>query len=252
VLPGVPALLTLLLIACVAISMHAVTGFGSALLLSPALLAFETPRVAVAAMTCVGLVINALIVVRGPRRGPQHVAPVMRLIPGAMLGLPLGLILLSTVSKATLQILIGAVVVVAVLVPAVSRADPDAQAAGGRGAEAACGVLSGVLTSSTGIGVTPIALWLGRRVRDAVALRYGIALYSVALTLGTLVLLVVTGGAELVRGVLLAAALAPAIVLGHWVGRRAFLRLDPRQFRAATLTLIVASGVASMLAGLQV
>jgi uncharacterized membrane protein YfcA len=246
----VTAILVLLVVACFAVAMHAVTGFGSALLLSPALLAFHSPHVAVATMAIVGLAVNGLIAFRGPRRGLVAIAPVLRLVPGAVVGLPLGVLLLAAVAKPALQVLIG-VVVLAAAVPAARRASrAPAPPREGRAVEAACGVVSGVLTSSTGIGVAPIALWLGRRVPDPVALRYGIAVYSVALTLGTAVLLLVTGGASFALGAILALELAPAIVLGHWLGRRAFLRLASAQFRAAMLALIVASAAASIAGGL--
>jgi uncharacterized membrane protein YfcA len=250
----VAAILILLVVACLAASLHALTGFGSALVLSPALLALEEPHVAVAAMVMVALGVNALIALRGPRSELVAIRPVLRLTPGAIVGLPVGLLLLTAVSKPGLEVLMGLVVLGAGIVQArnLDHATLAQAATPGIGSEAAVGLVSGALTSCTGIGVTPIVLWLNRRVPDKVTLRYGIAVYSILLTGGTAVLLGVTGDSQpLIRGMWLALALSPAVFLGHWLGRSAFVHIEPRQFRVAMLVLVMVSGAASVLVGLS-
>ena len=127
------------------------TGMGFALVLSPALFAVMDPEEAVTAVLILGAALCLLVLAES-----RHVQPhgLRRLMLAAIPGLPLGVVLLVALSKATLQVGVGVVVIVAALW----------QLRHGAGAlrlnALVAGFFSGLLTTSISVNGPPLALWL--------------------------------------------------------------------------------------------
>jgi uncharacterized membrane protein YfcA len=165
------------------------------------------------------------------------------LLLAALPGLALGALLLSLLSKEPLQVGVGAAVVAAAL-----WQHHDVRA-GRRVPAVAAGFVSGALTTSISINGPPLVLWLEARGLGPAELRATLAAAFLALN--------VAGGAVIVGaeggGVVDLGALGPllaAVVAGYGVGALAFRRLDERRFGTIVLVLLVASGLASIAAGL--
>ena len=232
-------------------SVQSATGFGFALVLSPAMLAMLDPYEAVTALLLLGFALNLLLLfgdggepaaVRWRAVGPMLLA--------AVPGLGAGLLLLALVSKPALQLVVGAAVLAAAVVqergvaaraPAAAAREPTLRSA------CAVGLATGALTTSTTVSGPPIVLWLQSQGVSPAELRASLAASFLGLS--------VVGAALLAAGGVL--ALEPAVVLpllgvtavGHLVGARVFRRLDPSRFRSAVLALVFAAGVASLVAG---
>lgn len=231
-------------------SVQSATGFGFALVLSPALFAVLEPSEALSALLVLGLVLNLLVLADthgGTGGGRVRWDALMPLVGFALPGLVLGLAALTMLSKPTLQVVVGFAVVGAAAV--IWRA-PEPAAPLRMPAACAAGLASGALTTSVSLSGPPLVLWLRARGLNPADLRASLAAAFLVLNLAGCALLL---GAEGPSGAVEPAVLAPLlglVVVGHLAGARLFRRLDPERFSALVLALVVAAGVASIAAGL--
>jgi uncharacterized membrane protein YfcA len=224
------------------------TGFGFALLLSPAAFAVLEPVEAVMTLLVLGLALNLAVLFERGR--PEHVdwrvlAPVLL---WALPGLAVGAVALTSLSKETLQIAVG----LAVMVAAAwqwrrrrLRAAPGLPAAAGP----AAGFVSGLLTTSISVSGPPLVLWLEAREAHPEEFRATLAASFLALNLtGGVILLATQGAGSLSAGTV--GPLLALVVAGYALGAAAFRRLDRERFYTLALALVAATGVASVVAGL--
>jgi uncharacterized protein len=236
------------LAALVGAFVQSATGFGFALVLSPALFAALEPVEAVAALLLLGLALNSLVLFEGGR--PRHVdwRPLAPMLLAALPGLALGAVALTRLSKETLQVAVGVAVIAAAawqLRQRRAHARPRLPAVAG----AAVGFTSGVLTTSVSVSGPPIVLWLEARGVRPEEFRASLAASFLALNLcGWVVLLAAEGGAALDLGATL--PLLALVVVGYLVGARAFRRIDRDRFFILVLVLVALTGAASVVAGL--
>jgi uncharacterized protein len=230
-------------------AVQSATGFGFALVASPALFAVLDPYEAVSALLALGVALNLLVLAdRGGGRVPWR--PLAPLLLAAIPGLALGVLALESLPKAALQVGVGVAVVAAALIQIKVRrptkpeaARPDLAGAG------LAGLASGALTTSISISGPPIVLWLDRRRTPPVEFRTALAACFLALNLaGWLVVLAAGGSGQSVEPSVLLPLLG-LVVAGHLAGAVAFRRLDSSSFRLAVLVLVLAAGAASFVAG---
>jgi len=232
-------------------SVQSATGFGFALVLSPALFATLEPFEAVFALLVLGLVLN-LLVLRDARAGSgggrvrwDALRPVLT---AALPGLAVGGALLALAPKPVLQVAVG-VGVVAAAALAWRAPEPSATSSGGRSGALAAGLASGALTTSVSLSGPPLVLWLRARGLPPSELRASLAAAFLVLNLVGGALLVVAGAPDAFEPSVLVPLLA-LVVAGHLLGARVFRRLDARRFSAIALAVVAAGGLASVVAGL--
>jgi uncharacterized protein len=223
------------------------TGFGFALVLSPALFAVLRPAEAVTSLLILGLALNLLVLFE---RGRSEHVDWRRLTPmlaAALPGLGVGVVILGALSKEALQIGVGLAVIAAATWQLRRRllARPPRLAAG---ASLAVGFASGVLTTSISVSGPPIVLWLEAHGVSAREFRATLAASFLALNLaGGAILLAVEGGGALRPGLL--AGLLVLVLAGYLLGAFAFSRVDHERFFRIALGLVLVTGVASVVAG---
>jgi hypothetical protein len=222
-------------VVALAAAAQAIAGFGFALLAVPVLALVADAPTAVVGTSVVGLIPLLVNVVRDRRYAAWRTAAAMCLAAGV--GLPLGLLILRGVPERGLTALIAVVVLGCTAIvwrpPRLARVHPALIGA--------VGVLTGVLTTSTGTNGPPLvasfhAMGYGHR-----ALRATVA----AVFLGTGVLAAVgfvIAGAVTPRAALLAAVGVPAALAGWFAGNHLFARLDPDGFRRVLLGALATCG----------
>ena len=225
--------------ALVGAAVQSATGFGFALVLSPALFAVMEPAEAVTALLALGAALNLLVLVEGHDARWSRLPPL--LLP-ALPGLVLGAVVLAALSREPLQIGVG----VAVIAAALWQLRHQATAA--RVPAPAAGFLSGVLTTSISISGPPIVLWLEAQALSPAEFRATLAAVFLALNVAGWAVLGVAGDATADLGEL--ALLLALVVVGYALGALAFRRLDHERFYRIVLALVVVTGAASIVAGL--
>ena len=259
--------------AFVGASVQSATGFGFALVLSPALFAVVEPVEAVTSLLMLGFALNVLVLFEQGR--PEHVdwqalAPVLI---AAVPGLGAGLAALTLLSKEALQVAVGLAVIGAAGWQLQDRAR-GAQRSAPRGAAGSAsggasrspsrrrgspppaaawivGFTSGALTTSISVSGPPVVLWLEARGVSPAEFRAFLAASFLALNLtGGALLLVAQGAGALDAGLVF--PLLALVLAGYAVGAVAFRHLDRERFFLLALALVVVTGAASVAAGLGV
>jgi uncharacterized protein len=224
------------------------TGFGFALVLGPALFAVLEPVEAVTALLALGFVLNVLVLFERFRLDYVDWRSLWPVLLSFIPGLALGLVLLNALSKQALQVGVGVAVIVAAAWQLHGRRQPRRPVLP-RSAGWAVGFVSGTLTTSISISGPPVVLWLEARGISAEEFRSTLAASFMAFNLaGTGVLLASEGSGALNAGVVL--PLLGVIAVGYPLGAFAFRRIDRGRFFVVVLLLVVATGVASIVAGL--
>jgi uncharacterized protein len=224
------------------------TGFGFALLLSPALFATLDPVEAVTTVLVLGFALNVLVLFEGVGGEQVDWRALAPMLAAALPGLVVGVVALTQFSKQTLQVIVGVAVVVAAVWQLRQRGRPKRPRLPA-GAGWAAGFASGVLGTSISVSGPPIVLWLEARGVRPEVFRASLAASFLCLNLtGGVVLLIAEGSGALDAGVV--APLAALVVAGHALGALAFRRIDQERFFALVLLLVAGTGVASVVAGL--
>jgi uncharacterized protein len=237
--------------ALVGASVQAATGFGFALVLSPALFAVLEPVEAVTSLLFLSVALNLLVLFERGRPEQVDWRALAPMLIAALPGLAAGVAALVLLSKEALQVTVGVTVILAAGWQLHQR---SARASEGRRTLPptvgwAAGFASGALTTSISISGPPIVLWLeAQRVRPE-EFRASLAASFLALNLiGGAVLLAAEGSSALDADVVL--PLLGLVVAGYALGSVAFRRLDRERFFTVVLALVVCTGAASLAAGL--
>jgi uncharacterized membrane protein YfcA len=241
-------------------SIQSATGFGFALVLSPALFAVLEPVEAVTSLLALSLVLNLLVLFEGGR--PEHVdwRALAPMLVAALPGLALGAWALTVLSKDALRVTVGIAVILAAAWqlrqrkgrssgPSLGTDEPSSHRRLPPVVGWAVGFSSGALTTSISINGPPIVLWLeAHRVRPE-EFRASLAASFLALNMiGGAVLVAAEGSGTLDAGVVL--PLLALVVVGYALGTVAFRRLDRERFFTIVLGLVACTGVASLASGL--
>lgn len=216
------------------------TGMGFALVLSPALFAVMDPEEAVTAVLILGAALCLLVLAES-----RHVQPhgLRRLMLAAIPGLPLGVVLLVALSKATLQVGVGVVVIVAALW----------QLRHGAGAlrlnALVAGFFSGLLTTSISVNGPPLALWLDSERVTPPVFRTTLAASFLILDIAGIALIMSREGADVVDPGRIVPLLA-CVLVGYGLGAVGFRRLDADRFSTVVSMVVICTGLASVAAGI--
>jgi uncharacterized protein len=234
----------------VASTIQAATGFGFALVAGPVLYAVAPPSAAVALVLLLGEVVNILILFGEHRRPQIDWSAVRPCLAAAIPGLPLGALLVVVVPATSMQIAVGIAVCGIVLARLARRGPPRPARASGPAAAVAAGLAVGVLTTSTTTSGPPLAIWLTARRMPPAEIRDAVTVIFFALDLIGIFVLVAIAGTGSLSHVSWLLALVPASAVGHFIGRRIFLRLPVTAYEPIVLTTAFAAGVLALATGL--
>lgn len=237
--------------------LQSATGFGFVLVLGPAMFAVLEPAAALTTLLCLAAALNLLVLFTERRPLQVRRGDLRTLLIASAPGLLVGVLILEALSKPALQVLVGVAIVAAALLqlrfgaPARRRAVAgEAPHHGSLPETAITGLLTGTLTTTTGTNGPPMVLWLQRAGATPHEIRDTLAGAFLVLSLaGALVLAVAAGEPQQLELDVVGPLLA-VLVVGQLLGRLAFERIDPVHFRQAGLAVVLASGVASIAAGL--
>lgn len=228
-----------LLIALVGGLVRGTTGFGAAMVMTPALSLVIGPRAAVP-VTLLLETFAALPMLPAAARIARWrvLAPISA---AALLTVPLGVWLLADVSPNRLRMLIALTVIVFSLALLSGRRYHGAPR---RATSLALGALSGTMLGATSIGAPPIILYLLSGPDPAAVTRASLTLYVVLISAAGLAVLAFGGLLDAVT-LRYAGWLALPFAGGVIIGSRLFSRLSDLRFRQFTMVfmLLVAVGV---------
>jgi hypothetical protein len=223
--------------------LQAITGFGFALIVMPLLTLTLDLRTAVPLVAMTGFTAYSVNLVRF--RAAVDWPEVGRLAATSALGIPVGLWALAHVPEATINLVLGLVLVAYGVYSLVAPALPRLR---GRWWFVPVGVLAGCLGAAYNTPGPPVIVYGSLRQWPKDEFR------AVVQTLFFVNGILIVGSHFLARNVTgqvwaLYALAAPALLLGLWVGSRLDRRVNPHFFRTLVTWTILALG-ASLLIGL--
>jgi uncharacterized protein len=240
---SVAALAGVAVVVALAATVQLSAGFGFGLAAVPLLSVVIDAHDAVVVALTLATFTNGYQAWTGRREADRGVAG--RLLAGAAVGLPVGLLVFLRADERVLGAIIGAAVLLAVVVIA---AGLDLRRAG-PGLDVAGGVLSGAMTMSAGVNGPPLVFVLQARRFEPAAFRATITTVFFVLDVVSVVVFTATGDLDGDVVVAVAAAL-PGLALGATAGLAIRRHLDPRRFRALVLTLLTVAGTSALTAAI--
>jgi uncharacterized membrane protein YfcA len=223
-------------VAVVAVSVGAYvrgySGFGSSLIWISGMSIVFAPVVVVPAVYIMELVASARLVPFVWRDADWR--SLRWLIPGACLGLPPGLYLLSTLPPGPVRVAIALVVVGATIV--LSRGFA-LKAVPGSAPAAMTGVTSGIMNGWTGIGGPPVIVFYFSSPVPVAVSRASLIVFLFVLDVFAIAL---AGAQALVTTevLVLAAILSIPVLIGISLGHRRFIQTPPETFRRLVVVLL--------------
>jgi uncharacterized membrane protein YfcA len=219
------------------------TGFGSALVMVPILVNFMPPRMVVPLSLLSGTVINLILALR-ERRHLQGKMVATLLIP-ALIGLPLGTLLLLFAEGNLIRIVIGVIIITsALLLVAGFRFDIRREIH----ALIPAGFLSGLLNSSVSMSGPPLILLFQNQRMPKDLFRANLVTYFLAVNLFTIPAFMIAGLFD-ERIIAVWAAVIPSIVIGISLGSLISKKVDQVSFRRLVLILVALSGLSALISG---
>jgi uncharacterized membrane protein YfcA len=223
------------LVITVAAATQSLTGFGFALLAVPLLTLVFDPKTAVVAASIAAMFLTTGTTILERR----HVRwrSVLVLLVAAGLGIPIGLIMLKTMSDMALRLLIALVALLCTL-----QVWRGIRFPANRIVVAGSGFLAGVLGASTGANGPPLIAAFQAMGYDPRQFR---ATMSSAFCFTGLLGLTgyLIAGEITERAAAVGLVAIPAVAIGWLVGNRLFARIDAERFRQVVLAALVISSV---------
>jgi uncharacterized membrane protein YfcA len=223
----------------------ATAGFGFSLVAAPPLLLLYEPVQVTAMLLILALATRWMLLTDTWRT--TNVRTIGAMLPTAWLGIGIGILIVRTVDPDYIKLLASLVVIVAalLLMRGWRPAHAHAPAAG-----PFVGLLSGLLSPTTGMDGTPVVFLLSSRDYGIASFRSTITVYYYLIIPVSILALVqqgLLGREDMLRSL----AVVPPVVIGTMIGQRLVRRLSVERFRSIVYVLLLVSGLVGAVAALM-
>jgi uncharacterized protein len=238
---GIPLELPIFLLATFAGAVVAgLSGFAFGLVAASLWLYVLTPLQSASLIVGFGLVVQGYSVWK--LRAALDLARLWPFVVGAVLGVPAGVLLLTSTDPRSVRIAVGIILIVYSLY-AFFRPQLKLASAVSPVADTAVGFANGVLGGMTGLAGIIVTIWCNLRGLPKDVQRATFQPVAVVVLAMTALWLGVKGSLTFETAKLFALGL-PFLLAGTWLGLKLFGRIDEAGFRKIVLALLFVSGVA--------
>ena len=226
-------------------ALQSATGFGFALVSAPLVFAAAEPEQAVWLLIVLGLIVNLMTLGTERRRPQPLVRDSVTILAWGIPGVVVGVVALHALGATALQVGVTLGVFATLAVRALGRRRREAGATHvPRWAAPAAGFASGALTTSTNTAGPPVVLYALARGATPVQTRDTLTVTFIGFAvLGGAALAL--GGSEAPHAAALA-ALAPAAIVGHLLGRPIFARIADARYEPVLTAVLIATAVTGL------
>ena len=234
-------LLAVTVIICIAAVLQSISGFGFSLLAMPLLSIFVDIQDAVVIATLCGIFTNVVHLRKDFQLVERSIA--RRISLSALIGMPLGVVVLSVFSATHMRAIIGAVIVVLVFLMMRNFILKTENT----NVDIVLGAFSGLLATSVSTNGPPLVFLLQSKQLDPWRLRATLAYVFTISGCASFIVLMIAGKGS-IEAFQYAMLSLPAMYLGTVVGRRARLRVTQEAFKRLMYVLLLATAVSTTLA----
>lgn len=219
---------------------QSITGFGFAVVGTPLLLFFMEPKQVVSLMVFGALILNLMVIYK--TRGKSDPKVIWPMFVASLIGIVPGVYILKVVDASNLKLCIGILIL---LVSFFMASNYVMTIKREKLATVLVGIVSGFMGGSTSLSGPPVALFLMNQQQDKEAFRANLVRYFCLGNIATLLVMYFMETMDL--GVLRQGLYAvPGVLLGVWVGEKAFAKVSPKLFKWITLGVIFFCGTISV------
>jgi len=234
-------LLAVTVIICIAAILQSISGFGFSLLAMPLLSVFVDIHDAVVIATLCGIFTNAVHLKKDHQLVEHSIA--RRISLSALIGMPMGVVVLTVFSATQMRLIIG-VAIVALVVLMMRNFSLKSE---NTKIDVVLGVFSGVLATSVSTNGPPLVFLLQSKQLDAWRLRATLAYVFTISGCASFIVLMAAGKGS-VEAFQYALISLPAMYLGTLVGRRMRNAISQQVFTRVMYVLLIATAVSTTLA----
>ena len=234
-------LLAVVVIICIAAVLQSISGFGFSLLAMPLLSIFVDIQDAVVIATLCGIFTNAVHLRKDFQFVERSIA--RRISLSALIGMPLGVVVLTVFSATQMRAIIGAVIVVLVFLMMRNFILKTENT----NVDIVLGAFSGLLATSVSTNGPPLVFLLQSKQLDPWRLRATLAYVFTISGCASFIVLMIAGKGS-IEAFQYAMLSLPAMYLGTVVGRKARLRVTQEAFKRLMYVLLLATAVSTTLA----
>ena len=234
-------LLAVIVIICIAAVLQSISGFGFSLLAMPLLSIFVDIQDAVVIATLCGIFTNAVHLRKDFQLVERSIA--RRISLSALIGMPLGVVVLSGFSATQMRAINGAVIVVLVFLMMRNFILKTENT----NVDIVLGAFSGLLATSVSTNGPPLVFLLQSKQLDPWRLRATLAYVFTISGCASFIVLMIAGKGS-IEAFQYAMLSLPAMYLGTVVGRKARLRVTQEAFKRLMYVLLLATAVSTTLA----
>lgn len=221
-------------------TMQAVTGFGFNIVGAPMLMLFIAPKQVVSLSIFGALILNLMVIHK--TRGQGNLRMVLPMFAASMLGILPGVYVLKIVDGSLLKLAVGAIVV---LMSIAMASNLSVNIRHERFASIVAGGIGGFMGGATSMSGPVVAMFLMNQQQDKAAFRANLVRYFCLgniVTLGTLYYMGVMDTAVF----RMIGYIVPGVLIGTWLGEKAFHRVSPVAFRRLIITVLIGCGLMSV------
>ncbi|NQW59516.1 sulfite exporter TauE/SafE family protein [bacterium] len=234
-------LFAVIVIICVAAILQSISGFGFSLLAMPLLSVVVDIREAVVIATICGLFSNVVHVTKDHQMVERSIA--RRISFSALLGMPLGVLLLSVFSAMQMRVCISVVTIVLVVLMMFKFSIKKENTK----VDVVLGVISGVLATSVSTNGPPLIFLLQSKRLDSSRFRATLAYVFTVSGCASFAVLMAAGKGS-VAAFQFALLSIPSMYLGTLLGRRARSAVTQEAFQRLTYVLLLTTAGSTALA----
>ena len=234
-------LLAVIVIICIAAVLQSISGFGFSLLAMPLLSIFVDIQDAVVIATLCGIFTNAVHLRKDFQFVERSIA--RRISLSALIGMPLGVVVLTVFSATQMRAIIGAVIVVLVFLMMRNFVLKTENT----NVDIVLGAFSGLLATSVSTNGPPLVFLLQSKQLDPWRLRATLAYVFTISGCASFVVLMIAGkgSSDAFQYAMLS---LPAMYLGTVVGRKARRRVTQEAFKRLMYVLLLATAASTAFA----
>lgn len=223
--------------------LQGILGYGSALVAVPLALIFLPKETVVSSMFAVGLSLNGFLSVR--IKEPISHRPVIILFFASLLGMPVGLWILTAIPVNAMKVFVGSLVVLFTILLQWGRFKLPQNAF----LTGIAGFFSGLLNTSTSMSGPPVFILLAGQGLPKDQFRRTLVSFFFVSGLVAALMLALSGVMTLQR-VSYGVVAIPFVFLAGYVGDRLSTRLPERPFRVLALAVLFLAGAYGVVSGL--
>lgn len=223
---------------------QSITGFGFAVVGTPLLLFIMEPRQVVSLMTFGALLLNLMVIYK--TRGKSDPKVIWPLFMASLFGIIPGVYILKIIDPSILKLCIGILILLVAFFMASNYVVTIKRE---KLATILVGIVSGFMGGATSLSGPPVALFLMNQQQDKEAFRANLVRFFCFGNIATLIIMYYMDTVD--TGVFTQLIYAiPGVLVGVWLGEKAFTKVSPKFFRGLTLAIIFFCGVVSVASAL--